>query len=168
MSWAVSFWQQYAVSGYKFLEDIVTGDKTCLLPYPRDKTCKYGVETFWVPTIKEVEGCEVCWHSDGHRVIGPISCVFSRLHGTRSNSQCRCILYCAGSVKGCHKTKIHSAFCLRVIMLSHSANMALVGNLGMSNIWSWSGTNNYHLFPAVKDHLGSHRFQSDDDIKDVV
>jgi hypothetical protein len=28
--------------------------------------------------------------------------------------------------------------------------------------------NNYHLFPALKDHLGSHKFQSDDEVKTAV
>lgn len=95
---------KYVVSGYECLEHIITGNKTCLSPYSRDKTCKYEVETSWIPTIGEVQGCEVRWQCDGHHAWGPLRCVFGRLQATRSNMQCRCILYGAGTVMGCHET----------------------------------------------------------------
>jgi hypothetical protein len=44
------------------------GDEACSSPYSRDKMFKYGVET-WVPTIKEVQGCKVCWQRDNHHVL---------------------------------------------------------------------------------------------------
>jgi len=45
------------------------GDEACSSPYPRDKMFKYGVETLWVPMIKEVQGCRFCWQCDNHHVL---------------------------------------------------------------------------------------------------
>jgi len=50
----------------------VTGNDMGSSPYSGDKMFKHGVEISWVPAIEKVQGCDVCWESDGQPHSGTI------------------------------------------------------------------------------------------------
>lgn len=160
MVYALSFWQQYAIHGQDFLVHTVTSDKTskcaCMewkhLSFPHSRKFKVML------TVGKMMA-SVFWEQKDMLFV-------NFLEREAIINATILMLSSWGTDKRC----VASSLCLPTHSRFNSRTLATFSweNVDYPLFSPDLALSDFHLLPALKEHLGSLRLQSDEDVKTMV
>ena len=181
MACALAFFQQYAMNGHEFLSRIVTGDETWVHHHtPETKRASMVWKHPWSPPPQKFKVVKsagklmatVFWDIQGVLLVEFLE------KGTTINAASYCETL--SRLRNAIKRKCPGLL-TRGVMLLHDNACPHAATVTQQNLecFKWTiidhppyspdlAPSDFHLFPALKEHLSGQRFSTDDDIKSAV